>query len=188
MRAKKYTTSVVRRLGLTIALGALLASCDSKNDGQTQAEEASKEIATTEAIKKYPGCKDLGTIAKESGSLTIQKQKYAEENKSVVFYYKPHFFDLAKENDSLILSFQDFFSNINYRIQCKEEQLTTFLSDKDEFEGELLVFFTVSGFRKPIFSMAGNSESGDGSVDVYLEDNDALIGSGSLVEIVNLDK
>ncbi|MDB4446661.1 hypothetical protein OAG21_03495 [Akkermansiaceae bacterium] len=184
MRAKKYTTSVVRRLGLTIALGALLASCDSKNDGQTQAEEASKEIATTEAIKKHPGCKDLGTIAKESGSLTIQKQKYAEANKSVVFYHKLHFFDLVKENDSLILSFNDYFSNIDYRIECKEEQLTALLSEKDGFEGELLVFFTVSGFRKPIFS---NSEDSAGP-DVYLVSNDVLIGSGSLVEIVNLDK
>lgn len=184
MQVTKCTTLAVGRLFLSLALGALLASCDSKNEKQRQAEEANKEIATTEAIKKYPGCKDLGTIAKESGSLTIQKQKYAEANKSVVFYHKLHFFDLVKENDSLILSFNDYFSNIDYRIECKEEQLTALLSDKDGFEGELLVFFTVSGFRKPIFS---NSEDSAGP-DVYLVSNDVLIGSGSLVEIVNLDK
>ena len=170
-----------------ITMGILLASCgESASEKRVRERDDSKlrrEEAITATVGRYPGSKDVDDVD-WGGDLTIQMQRYVEQNKGAVYYHQPYFFDVADEGGSLLLTFSDY--DMHYRIRCEEEQLTSLLGDKDASFGDWLVFFSITDFRRPTFSVRGEAID-DYDVDILLEESDAVIAIGRLVGIHNID-
>lgn len=172
---------------LIATIGALLVSCGetSYEKQRREREDAAlrKEQAIAGLVGQYFGAKKIEDVD-WGGDLTIQMQRYVAQNKGAVYYFRPYFFDLADEGGSVLLTFSDY--PVHYRIRCEEEQLTSLLRDKDASNGDWLVFFSITDFRRPTFSL-GAEVLDDYDADILLEESDTVIAIGRLVGIHNID-
>ena len=179
--------SILALSALIITIGTLLVSCGENASEQRKREREEAELrrdkAVAAAVDRYPGSKEANDVD-WGGDLTIQKQRYLEQNKGAIYYQQPYFFDLADESGALILTFSDY--DVHYRIRCEEEQLTSLLGDKDAYDGDWLVFFNISDFRRPALSIRGEVID-EADADVILEESDAVIALGSLVGVHKID-